>query len=172
MELQKILNNLEEAKRLIAESTLLVSEAKVSEQVGDKWTLTDEFEQSVFEINSVGEAIKAIFNPGSDTNPGKFDDLLEEAKNKTKEFFSKQYKQKKYEGARIIAGYTVVNRKDIDGNPDARFVVIEKKPNSKAIDEYLKATKSKDHPDGILPNGIVFKSYEYVTFKNIANEED
>lgn len=170
MEIQKIISNLQKAKELIGESAELISHLEVSKNVGEKWVLTEEFEQSVYEMNQVGQAIKEITNDG--VNKGKFDLLMDKAKELAKDFFTRQWKQKIYEGSKIVAGYRVVNRKDIKGNPAPQFVIIEKKPNTKAIDEYIKATTTDQNPDGKLPDGIVTNSFEYVTFKNIQNEED
>jgi hypothetical protein len=66
-------------------------------------------------------------------------------------------------------GYRVVERKVVDGRADPRFVILKETPNSKAIEEYRKATKTDEIPDGKLPEGIQIKTYEYVTYKEVLN---
>lgn len=88
--------------------------------------------------------------------------FINEAKEKLKERFLEVAKQnpklKKYEGSLVSVGYRAVRRKVIKGNPDKAFYVVEKKPNTKAIDAYREAK-------GELPVGIEESMFEYITFK-------
>ncbi len=88
--------------------------------------------------------------------------FIEEAKEKLKTRFMEVAQQnpklKKYEGDKVSVGYRMTRRKEIIGGPDPKFVVVERKPNTKAIDAYQDAM-------GKLPDGIDEKTFEYITFK-------
>jgi hypothetical protein len=103
------------------------------------------------------------------------DQLLEverfvaDAKDKLKERFlqiaQKNTKLKSYEGDHVVVGYRMARRKKITGTPEQKFVIIEKKPNSKVIDNYREAT-------GKLPDGIGEETFEYINFKLVASKEE
>ncbi len=94
---------------------------------------------------------------------------IKEAKDKLKDRYlaiaAKNPKLKSYEGDRVRVGYTMRRSKTISGDPEAKFVVIEKKPNTKAIDTYREAT-------GKLPDGIGESVAEFIQFKLVKSQEE
>lgn len=95
--------------------------------------------------------------------------FIEEAKGKLKERYlevaGKNPKLKSYEGDQVKVGYVMTRRKTITGNPDTKFVVVEKKPDTKSIEVYREAT-------GKLPDGIGENTFEYINFKLVASKEE
>jgi len=95
--------------------------------------------------------------------------FIEDAKGKLKERYlgiaKTNPKLKSYEGDCIRVGYTMTRRKSIVGDPDAKFVVIEKKPDIKAIEVYREAT-------GKLPKGIGENTFEYINFRLVASKDE
>ena len=146
----------------------LIQKMEVEKKVGEKYVITKEYEQSALEIQKIREGMKDISNNKRD---GSLDLLEEGAKERVKEFFQKHFHQKKYEGDYVSIGYRVVERKDITGIPDERFVTMTPKPNTEAINEYMRATISDKNPDGKLPEGISLKTFEYINFKIIGDGE-
>jgi hypothetical protein len=163
----KIISLIGEATKSIREATVLIDEVKVSEKVGEDYVITPEFEQIVYEVNKFREVLEDL--AGKNASTGALDRLEDTVKGKLQTFFKTQYKQKKYEGSLMEMGYRVVERKVVDGKADPRFIILKETPNSKAIEEYRKATKTDDNPDGKLPEGIQIKTYEYVTYKEVLN---
>jgi len=95
--------------------------------------------------------------------------FIEDAKSKLKERFleiaQKNKKLKSYEGDCVKVGYIITRRKKIIGDPDSKFVIIEKKPDTKSIEIYKEAT-------GKLPEGIGENTFEYINFKLVASKEE
>lgn len=95
--------------------------------------------------------------------------FIEEAKGKLKERFLEvaktNTKLKSYEGDQVRVGYTATRRKTIVGDPDAKFVVVEKKPDTKSIEIYRDAT-------GKLPEGIGENVFEYINFRLVASKDE
>lgn len=165
----KIIELLQEARSNILEASNLIKEIEVCEKVGEKYEITEEFERSVLGIYQISEAVNSITTDRKEK--GSLDILKEDIKGRLKTFFSENHKQKKYEGDIMEIGYTVTPRKKITDEAEDIFVKIERKPNTKAINEYLKATKSEENPDGVLPKGVIEKTFEYITYKPVKNEE-
>lgn len=165
-----IVGLLEEARSKIIEASRLIRELKVSEQVGEEYVINPEFEESVYQIHEVKEAVNRITTGRKES--GSLDQIEDYIKEKLKDFFREQYKQKRYEGDMMEIGFRVTERKSITDDVDERFVKIEKKPNTEAINEYIKATKSDENPDGLLPRGVVLERFEYINFKPVINGED
>lgn len=165
----KITKLLQEARNNILEASNLIKEIEVCEKVGERYEITEEFEKAVLGVYEVDEAVKSITTDRKEK--GALDVLAEEIKDKLKTFFVENHKQKKYEGDIMEIGYTTVSRKNITDEAEDTFVKIERKPNTKAINEYLKATKSEENPDGVLPKGVIEKTFEYITYKPVRNEE-
>lgn len=109
----------------------------------DEIKITPEAEEVLF---TICEAEKAIA------------EMKEKLKERFLEVAQKNPKLKKYEGDKVSVGYMVRRSKKITGNPDPKFYVLEKKPNTKAIDAYAEAM-------GELPTGIEESYAEYITFK-------
>lgn len=166
----KIQELIYEAKAKIEEATNLLSEVEVSEKVGENYVVRREFESIVYDVAQVRESVDYLTE--KNVTGGVLDRLEETIKEKLKTFFKEQFKQKKYEGSLMEMGFKVVERKVIDGSPDPRFIVMKENPNTKAIEEYRKATVSEDNPDGKLPEGIKIKTFEYVTYKEVLNGKD
>lgn len=165
-----IIHLLSEAKTKIREAATFIDEIDVSAKVGGDYIVSPEFEQVVYEVSKLREALEDL--TGKNASTGALDRLEDTVKGKLQTFFKTQYKQKKYEGSLMEMGYRVVERKVVDGKADPRFITLKENPNSKAIDEYRKATRTDDNPDGKLPEGIQIKTYEYVTYKEVLNGED
>ena len=95
--------------------------------------------------------------------------FISEAKNKLKEKYleiaQKNKKLKSYEGDFVKVGYIMMRRKKITGDPDRKFYMVEKKPNTKAIEVYRDAT-------GKLPEGIAESTFEYINFKLVKKGEE
>lgn len=159
---------LEEARQKILEASRLVREVRVSEKVGENYEITPEFEEAVQGVYNVKEAVNMITTDRKES--GSLDELEEYIKNQLKEFFKENYKQKRYEGDLMEIGYRVTERKSITDDVDERFVKIEKKPNTEVINEYIKATRSDENPDGILPKGVISEKFEYISYKPVINE--
>lgn len=79
-------------------------------------------------------------------------------KNKISEEFKQRQGLKKVEGNKITVGYRQSKRRKISGKPSKEFILIEKKVNTKTVNEYFKIT-------GKLPEGINESIFEYVTYK-------
>lgn len=122
----------------------------LSEVVGDNLRLSDKADEIL------GELLEA-------------EKFIEEAKDKLKEKFleiaKKNPKLKSYEGDRVKVGYVMRRQKKINGNPDDKFVIVEKKPNTETIKIYQEAT-------GKLPDGIEEQTFEYINFKMVAMKEE
>lgn len=168
MENNKIVELLSEARENILEASRLVREVRVVEEVGGEYIVNPEFEEAVKGAYEVKEAVNMITTDRKES--GSLDDLENYIKEKLKEFFKENYKQKRYEGDFMEIGYRVVERKNVTDDADERFKKIEIKPNTEAINEYLKATRSDDNPDGILPKGVISDKFEYITYKPVINE--
>lgn len=164
-------SELQKAKKIINSVADEIRKMKVEAKAdGDvKWAMSTEFEEVVYELNEIADATDDI-KSSKRSKEGALDNLFRIAEEKARDFFKNRLKQKKYEGEKIEAGYRVVNRKVVTGEPDDEFMEIVKKPNTKAIDAYIEATKSEKNPEGKLPVGIDLKTFEYIRFKNVKDE--
>ncbi len=148
----------------------LIQEVEVSEKVGGDYQVTPEFEEIVSFVHNIRESAGLITDKNPKNN-GSLDELEEQVKEQLKTFFKSQYKQKKYEGSLMEMGYRVTARKSFDENVISDdFVKTKKALDTQKVNAYIKATKTDEHPDGKLPEGVSVTEFEYVTYKPVINE--
>lgn len=123
----------------------LIEEIDLTKVDGDKIVITPEAEEQIDKLLMAEK-------------------LIADMKNRLKERFIKIAKQnpklKRYEGSKVQVGYMAKRTKKIVGDPAEEYVIVDKKPNTKAIDAYYNLT-------GELPTGIEEKVFEYITFKQL-----
>lgn len=120
-----------------------INEIDLTKVDGDKIIITPEAEDQIYKLLQAEK-------------------LIEDMKSRLKERFIEIAKQnpklKRYEGSKVQVGYMAKRSKKITGDPAPEFVIVDKKPNTKAIDAYYNMS-------GELPTGIEEKVFEYITFK-------
>ena len=150
---------LEKINKELKQANEQLKKMEAVEKAGEAFIIDEEFEKALHEIYKIKESLELITTTKRGQQ-GSLDELESTYKEKLREFFNTQYKQKKYEGSYLEMGYTTVERKVVDGKPADTFVVYKPTPNTKAINEYKKAT-------GELPEGIKVTTYDYIRFKEI-----
>lgn len=165
----RITDLLTDARLKIQEASTLIREVEVIDKVGEDYIIHPQFEDIVKHISEIDEAVAMITTDRKGT--GSLDELKEYIKDKLKEFFREYHKQKRYEGDLMEIGYKVVERKDITDEAEEQFKRIEIRPNTEAINAYMKATRSDDNPDGLIPKGVIVNRFEYITYKPVLNDE-
>ena len=92
-------------------------------------------------------------------------DAKAELKERFLEAARRSPKLRSYEGDEVRVGYTTTRRKKIVGEPDKKFVVIQTRPDSKAIEIYREAT-------GKLPEGIDEEAFDYINLRLVSAKEE
>ncbi|MCA9377257.1 hypothetical protein KC685_05055 [Candidatus Dojkabacteria bacterium] len=151
----------------LSELAILIDEIDVSEKVGEDYIIRPEFEMIVSQVNQVREFADQVTMKR--VTGGSLDRLEDKIKDKLKEYFKSQAKQKKYEGGIMEMGYKVVERKEADETVPDEFMKVSKSLDTKKVNAYIKATKSDENPDGLLPQGVHVKTFEYITYKPVIN---
>lgn len=168
--MEEITNLLKEAREKIGQASNLITQVEVTRKVGEKYIIDPEFEKALAGIYDIEEALANITT--GRVAKGTLDVLKDYVKDQLVKFFQENYKQKRYEGDLVEVGYRVTRRRSITDDAGPEFIEIKKVPNTKAINEYVKATKSDKDPDGVLPKGVIENSFEYISYKTINNGEN
>lgn len=166
----EITNLLKEAREKIGQASNLITKVEVTRKVGEDYIINPEFEEALAGIYEIDEALANITT--GRVAKGTLDVLKDYVKDQLVKFFQENYKQKKYEGDLVEVGYRVTRRRSVTEDVAPEFIEIKKVPNTKAINEYIKATKSDSNPDGLLPKGVVENSFEYISYKTIKDGEN
>lgn len=123
----------------------MVESIDLTKTEGDSIVITEEAEDQIVKLLEIEKIIT---------------DMKTRLKERFIEIAKQNPKLKRYEGSKVQVGYMAKRTKKITGDPAPEYVVVEKKPNTKAIDAYYNLT-------GELPTGIEEKVFEYITMKVI-----